>query len=48
MADKKFEKINIKIEISIQQSNFLPNFSQFEEIQILRPNLPKKYEFKEF
>ena len=44
MTDKKFEKIDIKIEIKIQQSASVPNFSQFEELQILRPNLPKKDE----
>ena len=44
MNDKNFEKINIKIEINLQQSTSVPNFSQFEELQILRPNLPKKYE----
>ena len=44
MNDKNFEKINIKIEISISLSTSVPNFSQFEELQILGPNLPKKYE----
>ena len=44
MNDKNFEKINIKIEISIQQSTSALNFSQFEELQILEPNLPKIYE----
>ena len=48
MNDKTFEKIKIKTEISIQQSTPVPNFSQFEELQILGPNLPKKYEWKEF
>ena len=42
--EKNFEKINIKIEISISLSTSVPNFSQFEELQILGPNLPKKYE----
>ena len=41
MNDKTFEKINIKIEISIQQSTSVLNFSQFEELQILGPNLHK-------
>ena len=44
MNDKTFEKINIKIETSIYQFTSVPNFSQFEEPQILGPNLPKKYE----
>ena len=42
--EKFFEKINIKIEISISLSTSAPNFSQFEELQILGPNLPQKYE----
>ena len=42
--EKNFEEINIKVEISIWQSTSLPNFSKFEELQILRPNLPQKYE----
>ena len=41
MNDKNFEKINIKIEINLQQSTSVPNFSQFEELQILRPNCQK-------
>ena len=36
---QNFEKINIKIEITILLSTSVPNFSQFEELQILRPNL---------
>ena len=48
MNDKNSEKINIKIQISIQQSTSVPNFSQFAELQILGPNLPKRYERKEF
>ena len=40
MDYKNFEKINNKIEISISTS--APNFSQFEELQVLGPNLPKK------
>ena len=42
--EKIFEKINIKIEISISLSTSAQNFSQFEELQILGPNLPQKYE----
>ena len=48
MNEKNFEKINIKIKICIQQSTSVPNFSQFEELQILGPNMPLKYERKEF
>ena len=48
MNDKNFEKINIKIEINIQQSTTVPNFDQFEELQILVPNLAKKFEWKEY
>ena len=44
LIKKNFEKVNIKIVISIQQCNPLRNFSQFEEVQITRPNLPKKHE----
>ena len=43
MTDKNFEKINIKIVISIQQCTPLRNFSHFVELQIMGPNLPKKY-----
>ena len=32
MNDKNFEKLNIKIEISIKQSTTVPNFGQFEEL----------------
>ena len=32
MNDKKFEKLNIKIKISIKQSTTVPNFGQFEEL----------------
>ena len=42
MNDENFEKLNFKIEMSIYQSTSAPNFSQFEELQILGPNLPKK------
>ena len=41
MNAKTFEKINIKIEESIQKSTSAPNFSQFGELQILGPNFPK-------
>ena len=48
MNDKNLEKINIKIEISIQQSTSIANLNQFEELKILGPNLPKNFEFKIF
>ena len=41
MNDKNFEKLNIKIKISIKQSTTVPNFGQFEELKILGPSLPK-------
>ena len=41
MTDKNFEKINIKIVISIQQCTPLRNFSPFIELQIMEPNLRK-------
>ena len=44
MTDKNFEKIDIKIVMSMQQCTTVRNFSQFVELQIMRPNLPKKYE----
>ena len=44
MNAKNFAKINIKIEISTYQSTSVPNFSQVEELQILGPSLPQKYE----
>ena len=44
MNEKNFKKINIKTVISIKQCTPLQNFSQFEEIQIMGPNLPKKHE----
>ena len=46
MTDKNYEKINIKIVISIQQSTPLWNFSHFVELQIMSPNLPKKYDWQ--
>ena len=42
MTDKKFEKINV-IVISIQQRTPVRNFSHVVELQIMEPNLPKKY-----
>ena len=44
MSDKNFGKINIKIVINKQQCTPLRNFRQFEEIQIMAPNLPQKLE----
>ena len=44
MNKKNFEKINIKIELSLKQFTSVPIFSQFEELQILGRNLHKKYE----
>ena len=46
--DKNFEKINIKIKINISQSIFVPNFSQFEELQISGPICPKNMNEKYF
>ena len=42
LSDKNFEKINIKIVISIQQCTPLRNFSHLVELQIMIPNLPIK------
>ena len=42
MNNKTFEKINIKIVISIQQYTLVRYFNHFVELQIMRPNLPKK------
>ena len=39
MTDKNFEKINIKIMLSIQQSSPLRNFSHSIELQIVGQNL---------
>ena len=44
MNDKTFEKVNIKIVIGILQCTPVQNLSQFEELQILGPNLSKNYE----
>ena len=41
MNDKNFEKINIKFKIRTEQSTPAPNFSQFEELEILGPDLPE-------
>ena len=48
MTDKDFEKINIKIVISIQQFTPVRNFSHFVELQITGPNLSKKCEWQKF
>ena len=42
MTDKNFEKVNIKIVISMQQSIPVRNFSHFVEPKIMGPNLAKK------
>ena len=39
MTDKSFEKINVKMVISIQQCTSLQNLSHFVELQIMGPNL---------
>ena len=44
MNNKNFEKINIKIVMSIQQCTPLRNFSHFVELQIMGLNMPKKYD----
>ena len=44
MNDKNFEKIIIEIETSMCKSTLLRNLSQFEEMQIMRPNLLKTHE----
>ena len=43
-----FEKISIKIEISIKQFPSVPNFSQFKDLQIFGPNLAKNMNKKNF
>ena len=48
MNNKNFEKLNMKIEISILQSTSVPNFSRFEELQILGPNFPKNMNKQNF
>ena len=42
MPDNNFEKLNIKIVISIQEFTYARNFNHFEELQIMEPNLPQK------
>ena len=39
-TDKNFEKINIKIVISVQKCTPPRNFSHFVELQIMGPSLP--------
>ena len=48
MNEKNFEKINLRNVISIQQFTPPRNSSQFEEIQTIGPNLPKKHEWQKF
>ena len=48
MNEKDFKKINIKIEISTWPSTSVQNFSQFEELQILGPNLSQNMNEKDF
>ena len=45
---KKFEKINIKIEISIKQFSSAPNVSQLKKTSDFRTEFAQKYESKEF
>ena len=42
VSDKNFGKINFEFEMGIWKCTPVPNFSQFRELQFLRPNLPKK------
>ena len=42
IKDKNFEKINMKIVISISLYTPAPNFSQSGKLQIFRPNFTKK------
>ena len=46
--DKIFEKLNIKIVISIQQCTSLSNFSQSGNLQFLGPDLPRKHFREEY
>ena len=48
MNDRNFEKISIKIEISILQSISVTNFSQFEKLQVLGPICLKNLNEKNF
>ena len=45
ICSKNYEKINIKIVITIKQFTPLRNFSHSVELPIMRPNFPKKYLF---
>ena len=45
---KKFEKINIKIEISIKQFPSVSNVSQFKRTSDFMTKFAQKYESKEF
>ena len=36
------KRINMKFEMRIEHCTSVPNFSQFGELQFLRPNLPKE------
>ena len=40
VTDKNFEKVSIKIVISMQPFNPVQNFSCFAELQIMGPDLP--------
>ena len=44
MADKDFQKITIKIIISVEQCIPVSNFNSFGKLQILGPNLQKNYD----
>ena len=48
MKEKNFEKKNIKMQISAWPSTSLPNFSHFEELQILGRNFFQNMNEKEF
>ena len=48
MTDKKFEKINNKAVMSIQQCTPVPNLSYLGKLQVLEPNLPKFMNDKNF
>ena len=48
MNEKEFGKVNIKMERSTWPSTFVRNFSQFEELQILGPNLSQNMNGKDF
>ena len=42
MSEKKIKKIIIKFEIRIKQCMYVPDFSQFGELQFLRLNFLQK------